>query len=225
MGQIARAADRKLVARANELVPRMIPAGAKERGRSIDVFRNAPGREVFVAKAFVTGVTARGKEGADSRQGVGRDVDAPNAALRALIAALEQADGTPLPLIRPTGTAKKRPATPRVTTPPTKPRRVIPVDRAMLALARRLLGQVVPKGATSVKKQIHLEPRDDAYLARASATWRSGRTAGSLVVSAEDRKSGDPRNVALARLLPKLEKAGDRQRDVEARARRATARA
>lgn len=85
-GQIARAANRKLLARVDELVDRRVPDGCTEKGRSVQVYRVGPA--AFTATAFLVWKTPRGKELTFREAAAAHGDDAPNLALRALIAKL-----------------------------------------------------------------------------------------------------------------------------------------
>ncbi len=209
MGQIARAVDRKLLSEVKLHLDRMLPDQARETGRDITVFRNAPGKEVFVAIASLDWVTPRGKRGRLCERAVGRGPDASNLAVRALVAKLAdpaQVGQTSLPpVVKVRDPPKQRPKS-----KPSSAVRARPVDRGLVTAARRLLGYLVPSGATKVQRSVTVAKRSEAsrfFDATATAKWITAAGRPGSVTATASGDGPDPRNVALAYLLAKLERA------------------
>lgn len=210
MGQMARAVDRALLSQVKLHLDRLLPDEARETGRDITVFRNAPGKEVFVAIASLDWVTPRVKRGRLCERAVGRGPDAPNLAVRALIAKL--ADPAPVgrePTARPPVVKASHTPKPKLESKPPAVR-ARPIDRGLVTAARRLLGYLVPGGATKVQRSVTVAKRSEAsrfFDATATAKWITAAGRAGSVTATASGDGPDPRNVALAYLLAKLERA------------------
>ena len=209
MGKLARSVDRGLLTQVHLHLDRLLPAKARETGRDLAVFRNAPGTDVFVAIASLDWVSARGKKDRLRQQATGRGPDAANRAVKALLEKLADPEtASRPPAVRPRPVSEAEP--PRVRPPPPKPARVPPIDRGLAAAARRLLGYLVPGGATNVRRSVTVAKRGDAgrvFDATATVTWTTAAGRAGTFTASATGDGADPQNVALAYLLAKLERA------------------
>lgn len=217
MGQIARAVDRKLLSQVNLHLDGLLPDEARETGRDITVFRNAPGKEVFVAITSLDWVSTRGKRGRLCERAVGRGPDAPNLAVTALLAKLADPARVAPPSVLNRDAPKPKPEPKRESKLRSKSKavplaavRTRPIDRGLVTAARRLLGYLVPSGSTKVQRSVTVAKRSEAsrfFDATATAKWITAAGRPGSVTATASGDGPDPRNVALAYLLAKLERA------------------
>ncbi|MFN9810684.1 MAG: hypothetical protein ACK6CU_13730, partial [Deltaproteobacteria bacterium] len=206
MGQISRAVDRKLLAQLNHHLDRLLPEGARETGRDITVFRTSPKNEVFSARTSLDWVTVRRKKERFQQSATGRGPDAANDAVKGLLAKLadpaqrvgEQAISRPQPTAKVKAEPKPNAAAPA---------RAQAIKRGLVTAARRLLGHLVPGGATNVERSVKVAKRSEAsrfFDATGTVKWvtAAGRVGGFTATASADGL--DPGNVALAYLLAKL---------------------
>lgn len=222
MGQIARAVDRKLLSQVNLHLDGLLPDEARETGRDITVFRNAAGLEVFVAITSLDWVSTRGKRGRLCERAVGRGPDAPNLAVTALLAKLADParvgrESTAPSVLKGRDAPKPKPEPKRESKLRSKSKavplaavRTRPIDRGLVTAARRLLGYLVPSGSTKVQRSVTVAKRSEAsrfFDATATAKWITAAGRPGSVTATASGDGPDPRNVALAYLLAKLERA------------------
>jgi hypothetical protein len=93
--QVARGADRGLLAAARKLLGHLVPAKATETGRSVSVFKRTP--TIYEARGFIAWKTPRGKPGAFGESATGEEPGGADIALANLVWKLEKAPlpGTP----------------------------------------------------------------------------------------------------------------------------------